>query len=91
MIITAVQAKQVQQRGHEQNYLVMWTVTWNPSDYPNKVVARPRYIGAGTIFPLNVVLVTDSFHTLHDELLPPGLTKVERHSTDDPVIVEVWL
>jgi hypothetical protein len=91
ILISPSDAELVQRQGRERDFLVMWTVTWNPSDYPNKVVARPSYIGGGSVFALNAVLVTDSFHTLRDDLLPRGLSKVERHSTDDPAIVEVWL
>lgn len=90
ILIDAAAAALVQRQGRERDFLVMWTVTENPSDYPNKIVARPRYIGGGSIFTLNAVLVTDSFETLCEQL-PSGLTNMAALPGDDPAIVEVWL
>jgi hypothetical protein len=87
--ITTEIATELQHRGQQQAMLVMWTVTWNSSDYPRKAVARPQYVGA-TVQMLNAVLVADSLNELRN-LLPDGLIQMERFPGDDPVIIEVWM
>lgn len=69
--------------------LLMWTVTWNSSDYPRQAVARPHLIGR-ELQALREVVVADSLNELRKKL-PAGLTKIDRDPEDDPVIIEVWL
>jgi hypothetical protein len=71
--------------------LEMFVVTSNPSDYPGKIVVRrwiiwgpePRPIGAP-------VAVEDSLDAARAKI-PPGLDRLTRHPSDDPVIVESWI
>lgn len=73
-----------------QNTLSIWVITCNPSDYPDSWVARRCEIGCGTVRPT-------AEHFVHDTLdqaraaVPPGMWRLPRHATDDPVIVESWI
>lgn len=89
-ILTPETASELQRQAHEQDRLPIWAVTWNPKDYPNKAVARPHFVGAGTQSALTAVLVAESLDALRT-MLPKDLSRLERAPTDDPVIVEVWL
>jgi hypothetical protein len=88
--ITTSQASELHQQCMDQGILVMWTVTWNTSDYPRQAVARPHLIGPGSTVAQHAILLADSLDALRD-LLPPGLTCMKRDPNDDPVIVEIWL
>jgi hypothetical protein len=88
--ITHEQAIALQQQ-HQRQFLVMWVVTWNASDYRRQAVARPHLVmppEPDHVF--RAVLIADSLDALRG-LLPPGLHKMDRFEDDDPVITEVWL
>jgi hypothetical protein len=70
--------------------LDLWTVYFNPRDYPGKYVARRFVVGAKGARATNDVFVEDSLIEIH-ALLPYGLLQCGRHETDDPCIIEVWL
>ena len=89
VLITTEIAAELCHRGHQQAMLVMWTVTWNTSDYPRKAVARPQYVGRD-VQMLNAVLVADSLDELR-ALMPCGLSQMDRLPGDHPVIIEVWM
>jgi hypothetical protein len=90
--LTPDQAIELHQRETNNGFLVMWTVTWNTSDYPWQAAARPILVGVGTSTtqPLRSVLLAHSVDAVRDQL-PPGLSRLERDAADDPVILEVWL
>jgi len=71
--------------------LSMWTIYDRPTDYPCFFVARLSYVGpSGVPFTTPTVLVANGLDELR-EMLPEGLTCIDR-SIDDPAqIVEVWL
>lgn len=69
--------------------LSMWTLYENPTDYPNKCVARRIDVRA-TPYMTDDVLIADDLAKLR-EMLPGGLFRMERHPTDDPCIVETWM
>lgn len=90
MILTPETATELHQQAYQQDRLPIWAVTWNPTDYPNKAVARPHFVGHGTESAVTAVLVAESLDALR-AMIPKDLNRLERAPTDDPVIVEVWL
>ena len=84
--INAAIARDLQHIFVGRGELVLWVVTKNPSDYPGKFVARPGMTGGMS----KNVLVCDTLDELR-EALPWGLHRIERHSADDPVVLEVWI
>jgi hypothetical protein len=68
--------------------LLVWTVCENPSDNPGKFTARPHSTRANA--PCDFVLVSDTLDAVRG-LLPPGLVRLPRDTSDDPVIVETWI
>jgi hypothetical protein len=74
---------------HSHTCVIMWVVTWNPSDYPMQAVARPRLITTGGDVALNSVLLANTLDDLRLRL-PTGLVRLDRSPEDDPVIVEIW-
>lgn len=65
--------------------LNLWTIYARPTDYPQSFVARRFQLDK----PTNEVIVRDTLEEVR-AALPPGLHRMERHPSDDPVIVEVW-
>ena len=65
--------------------LHIYTIYKNPSDYPDKYVVR--------LFVNSVATDIHSLHDTPDEARAPlrGLYCMDRHASDDPVIVETWL
>jgi hypothetical protein len=90
MILTQEEAETIHRDGYLRSFLVMWVVTWNPSDYPRQAAVRPRYIAAGADHGLQAVLLADSLDAVREQL-PLGLTKMDRSPNDDPRIVEIWV
>lgn len=68
--------------------LLVWTIYEKPSDHPAFFVARPHSSRRGA--PVAFVLLAPTLDGVR-ELLPPGLTRLPRDPTDDPVIVESWI
>lgn len=90
MILTQAEAENVHHDGYARGFLVMWTVTWNTSDYPLQAAVRPHFIGHGVQHFLRGVLLADSLDAVRAQL-PRGLTKMDRWDDDFPRIVEVWV
>ena len=70
--------------------LQMWTIYDHPSDFPDYFVARVCLNG----------IPRDHHHTfeteeeleeMREKFRQRGMVRIERHPTDDPVIMEVWL
>lgn len=85
-IMNRAMADDFQRMMAEGGQLLLWVVYENPKDYPGSFVARPGVTGGMAC----AVLLADTLDELRADL-PPGLTRLERDPTDDPVIVEVWL
>ena len=68
-----------------------FVITANPTDYPGRHVVREHRLQSGrheaAVAPLAVVDTLEQARAA----LPPGLARLPRHETDDPVIVETWL
>lgn len=67
--------------------LEMWVVYDHPKDLPHWWVAR-KWIGEA---PTNCVMWSDDLEQVRDFLTNLGLAKIDRHPSDDPVIVEQWI
>ena len=72
--------------------LIIYTVYFNPSDYPGKYVVRGYEIDG--INPDGKPLECEVYETLNqarEPLSKLGLYLLDRHMYDDACIVEVWL
>lgn len=81
-------AIEIQNESHELGALLIWTVYRSPSDAPGKMIARPH--SARHNAPLLHHIEADDIETLRG-MLPPGLLRMDRAQSDDPVIVETWI
>lgn len=71
--------------------LHIYTLYWNPSDYPGKYVVRRTVIAHGeSRVDSEPLCVSSLLHDIHHHL-PPGLVYVPRSHSDDEVIVGIFL
>lgn len=70
--------------------LRMWTIYCNPSDLPGRYVVRPFLVTSDGPVPERRAWGASSLEGAR-AVIPPGCTRLGRHPTDDPVIVETWL
>jgi hypothetical protein len=70
--------------------LALWTVYDHPSDFPDRFVARLSLISRTGTVVTNETVSAATLEELRDRL-PPGLHRLDRDPSDDPVIVETWL
>jgi len=67
----------------------------NPSDYPGKYVLRRWHIVPGNPEPVpqnDFLLVSENLETINEFILrDPNLVWLQRHPTDDPCIMGVWI
>lgn len=88
--ITPQRALDIERTAQSVGVLLIWTVTTNTKDHGKRFVARPHdpLMESNTALPF--YLIADSLDGLR-EMLPPGLTHLDRQPGDLPVIVESWL
>ena len=67
-------------------HLPIWTVYDSPRDLPGRYVARLFVMDKAT----TKVITAPTLEAVRN-LLPAGLTCLERNPQDDPMIVETWL
>jgi hypothetical protein len=65
----------------------MWVIYDRPADFPKAFVAR-RWVGEKAT---DDVILATSLGQLRDVMRSKHLTRIDRHKSDDPVIVETWL
>jgi len=65
----------------------LWTVYDHPTDHPDLYVAR-LFIG---VDPTETAMLDAQLDRLRSRLAHLGLTRLDRHADDDPVIVECWI
>jgi hypothetical protein len=70
--------------------MMMWVVYDHPLDYPQKYVARLWNINGDHPAATNVIALADTLVEIR-QMLPEGLSRLERFDGDDECIVEVWL
>lgn len=72
--------------------LEIWTVYYNPSDFPGKYVCRrTTIVGGGKLVFDPDALVVDDIAIIRREMMMRGLHQMPRFDGDDPVVVECWL
>ena len=72
--------------------LPVFVVYRNPRDFPGKWVCRRQVATAsGEVKSDPEPFAVSGSYSIILALLPPGLTRMERHPDDDPVIVETWI
>lgn len=69
----------------------IWVVYWNPTDYPNKYVARRFRINQRDAAPTSDVMITPVYSYIKDIMEGMGLTKLPHSEVDEPHIIENWL
>lgn len=74
-----------------EDFLYGWTVFGNPSDYPNQFVVRRWRTRAGVVEQEKSVWCVAASLEAARASIPEGRVRLDRHPSDDPVIVEVWL
>lgn len=74
----------------KDNILEMWVVTHNTEDFPGLYVVRIHEVGPGYTRPTEQHQTAATLEEIR-EFVPQGKVKIDRHPTDDPVIVETWL
>jgi hypothetical protein len=62
----------------------------NPSDFPDKYVARLWGMGRKGGVATRYIIVRDTLAQIR-EAMPDWMTQMGRNPIDDPVIVETWL
>jgi hypothetical protein len=70
--------------------LALWTVYDHPSDFPDRFIARLSLISRTGVVATQKTVSAATLEELRDRL-PPGLCRLDRDPSDDPVIVETWL
>jgi hypothetical protein len=72
--------------------LEIWTVCFNPSDFPGKYTCRRSTVmGKGETKVDPDCYVAERLITIRREMMRRGLLRMPRNEEDDPVIVECWL
>jgi hypothetical protein len=67
--------------------VTIWVIYDHPRDYPREFVAR-KWVGDEAT---GEIICAQSVGALRDKLRVKGLSRLERHHSDDPIIVESWL
>ena len=83
-IIDATRARGLHTDACRSHNLIAWIVMHEPSEYPDKVVAR-----LVTNAPTPYMLLADSLAELQAQL-PGGLTRSDRQLADPPEVLEIW-
>jgi hypothetical protein len=74
-----------------RDVLVVWTITFDPRDFPGKYVVCGHDITPGGPRPHSEPLFVGDALDDARRAIPEGLAHHPRSPTDDPVIVESWL
>jgi hypothetical protein len=71
----------------------VWVIYDHPRDFPQHFVARKQVAMEGYVVASGVFLLATDLERLRERLLTvqPGLVRLDRHPSDDPVIVETWI
>lgn len=86
--MTYDKACDLQSEAHAVGDLLVWTICEHPSDFPGLFTARPHSVRANA--PYDFVMTHATLDGIRD-MLPPGLTRLRRDISDDPVILECWI
>ena len=74
------------------NSIALFAIYKNPKDFPNEYVVRLWEINRqlGNSFATKYCVAKDTLEECRNSL-PKGFYKIDRFSSDDPVIVEAWI
>lgn len=75
----------------ETSDLPLWVVYDHPKDFPDQYVARQHVVGIAGQQPTDRTMAHADIESIRTALRNLGLVRLNRHPTDDPVILEVWL
>lgn len=76
---------------NDKNTVHSWAVYDHPSDYPDFFIAR-EHVGVGAeSYPTDNVMLFTEIAPLRYCMRMMGLVRLERHTYDDPRIVESWV
>jgi hypothetical protein len=74
----------------QKPFMNMWTVYYDPRDYPGKYVVRRFDIFPGRAEPSAEHYVADTLDEIRQHV-PPGMDCLMRSEQDEEQIVETWL
>jgi hypothetical protein len=73
-----------------RSVLTMYTIYFNPLDYPGRYVVRGFFIESGKVEPGELCVVADTLEQAR-AAVPPGCAQIARDPDDEPQIVETWI
>lgn len=75
------------------SHLNLWVIYDGPSDCPDQFVARlwVSDMNFPNGRPTDLVITSPDVETIRELLFSAGLVKLDRHSLDDPCILETWI
>ena len=77
-----------------ERILELWTIFFDPSDFPGKYVVRKFYVERGepapAVVPDDTVIVTDTLAEARANV-PQGTVNLGRYAEDDSKILETWV
>jgi hypothetical protein len=68
----------------------VWVIYRQPRDFPEHFVVAETIRSRSGDYPRPVGCLCETLDEAREQI-PPGLTRMNRHDLDDPVIVEVWV
>lgn len=71
--------------------MIMWVLYDHPKDFPDKYVARKWHVQNGRGTPTDEIITDDELDELREKMQRKCLTKIQRNTIDDPVIIETWM
>jgi hypothetical protein len=72
------------------NDLPLWVIYDHPTDHPQFYVARKWLVGRGKYEATGDIRVGITLDEVRRKI-GPGKARLDRHVTDDPKIIEVWI
>lgn len=70
--------------------MTMFTIFWNPLDYPGLYVVREFFIKPGEVVPGVLRTIAKTLEEAR-AAVPPGLVRILRDPNDEVQIVETWV
>jgi hypothetical protein len=71
--------------------LSIWVIYDHPRDFPDRFIARRHVVTGSAQGPTEDIVADKSLKQLRRVMESRFLTKLDRHPSDDPTIIETWL
>ena len=71
--------------------MIMWVLYDHPKDFPDKYVARKWHVQTGRGTPTDEIITDDQLDELRKKMQHKCLTKIQRNTINDPIIIETWM